>query len=258
MNFPYLRLRISLLTIFFCSNFFPPFPVPRPLCAVRMMLPFTVNCNKCGDWIYKGKKFNSRMEEVPEDKYLSIRVWRFYYKCTNCSAECAFKTDPKNSDYIAEFGASRNNEPWRDNAAKEVCLRARPNETAVFALVPPCVSHPVTKPCFHSMFVSVQAEFNRKKEEEERDVMRKLENRTADSKRELEIMDCIEEIREINAKRANCAYHHHSLDRSLLWCPSSVRFSPNPWFLLWCFLFFRPFPYSLSSATNHRQSIRTR
>jgi hypothetical protein len=106
-------------------SIFSPSPVLRPPPAVRMMLPFTVNCNKCGDWIYKGKKFNSRMEEVPEDKYLSIRVWRFYYKCTNCSAECAFKTDPKNSDYIAEFGASRNNEPWRDNAAKEVCVLSK-------------------------------------------------------------------------------------------------------------------------------------
>jgi hypothetical protein len=133
--------------------------------VVRMMLPFTVNCNRCGEWINKGKKFNSRMEEVPEDKYLSIRVWRFYYKCTNCSAECSFKTDPKNSDYIAEYGASRLNEPWREAKAAE-------------------------------------AEYDRKKAEEERDVMLKLENRTEDSRRELEIMDAIEEIKEMNARRA--------------------------------------------------------
>jgi hypothetical protein len=132
-----------------------------------MMLPFTVQCNKCGEFIYKGKKFNSRMEEVPEDKYLSIRVWRFYFKCTNCSAECSFKTDPKNSDYIAEYGASRNHEPWREKKEVEEANK-------------------------------------REKDEEEKDVMRKMENRTEASKRELDIMDAIEEIREENAKRAHC------------------------------------------------------
>ena len=37
---------------------------------------------------------------------------------TLCSAEITFKTDPKNTDYAAEHGASRNFEPWREE--KEV------------------------------------------------------------------------------------------------------------------------------------------
>ena len=40
-------------------------------------------------------------------------------RSTLCSAEITFKTDPKNTDYAAEHGASRNFEPWRDEKAVE-------------------------------------------------------------------------------------------------------------------------------------------
>ena len=38
---------------------------------------------------------------------------------TLCSAEITFKTDPKNTDYAVEHGASRNFEPWREEKAVE-------------------------------------------------------------------------------------------------------------------------------------------
>lgn len=50
---------------------------------------------------------------VGED-YLGIRIFRFYFHCKNCGAEISMKTDPKNSDYAMEQGATRNYEPWRE------------------------------------------------------------------------------------------------------------------------------------------------
>jgi len=72
---------------------------------------------------------------VPEDTYLGIRVFRFYFKCTRCSAELAMKTDPKNSDYVMEAGASRNFEPWRDKSQQVPPSLLRP---------PPCAAHVLT------------------------------------------------------------------------------------------------------------------
>ncbi|TXG74096.1 hypothetical protein EZV62_002675 [Acer yangbiense] len=45
-------------------------------------------------------------------------IFKFYFKCNSCSSELVIKTDPQNSDYVVESGATRNFEPWR--AAAEV------------------------------------------------------------------------------------------------------------------------------------------
>lgn len=83
---------------------------------------------------------------------------------TLCSAEITFKTDPKNTDYAAEHGASRNFEPWRDEKAVEEEDRLA------------------------------------KLEEEENNPMKALENRTTDSKREMDILDALQDIRARNAR----------------------------------------------------------
>ena len=81
-----------------------------------------------------------------------------------CSAEITFKTDPKNTDYSAEHGASRNFEPWREEKAVEEEDRLA------------------------------------KLEEEENNPMKALENRTVDSKREMDILDALHDIRARNAR----------------------------------------------------------
>ncbi|CAD6231081.1 unnamed protein product [Miscanthus lutarioriparius] len=92
---------------------FDPSKVPRrrrpknDQTKVRTMLPMTVLCGACGEYLGRGTKFNARMEDVPGERYLgAIRVFRFYIKCSRCSAEIAFKTGPRNSGYALESGAS--------------------------------------------------------------------------------------------------------------------------------------------------------
>ncbi|KAF8491929.1 CWC16 protein [Gautieria morchelliformis] len=131
--------------------------------VVRLMAPFSMRCNTCGDYIYKGKKFNARKETVDGEDYYGIKIFRFYIKCTLCSSEITFKTDPKNTDYVAEHGAQRNFEPWRDEKAEE--------EDRLLKL-----------------------------EEEENNPMKALENRTVDSKREMDILDALQDIRARNAR----------------------------------------------------------
>ncbi|KAF8590023.1 DUF572-domain-containing protein, partial [Ramaria rubella] len=131
--------------------------------VVRLMAPFSMRCNTCGDYIYKGKKFNARKETVDGEDYYGIKIFRFYIKCTLCSSEITFKTDPKNTDYVAEHGAQRNFEPWRDEKAEEEDRLA-------------------------------------KLEEEENNPMKALENRTVDSKREMDILDALQDIRARNAR----------------------------------------------------------
>ena len=89
---------------------------------------------------------------------------RFYIRCTRCSAELTFKTDPKNSDYICEGGAQRNFEPWREER-----------------------------------IISDELAAERAKEEEY-NPMKALENRTVDSKREMDILDALDEIQTRNAR----------------------------------------------------------
>lgn len=131
---------------------------------VRMMLPMSVRCNTCGNFMYKGTKFNTRMEDVKGEAYLGIKIFRFYYRCTNCSAEFCMKTDPKTADYIVEGGASRNYEPWRDK-----------EQSAADAVA-------------------------QKEEEEKGNAMKALENRTLDSKREMDILTALDEMRSLKAR----------------------------------------------------------
>lgn len=48
-------------------------------------------CKTCGEYIYKGKKFNARKETVQNEAYLGLPIFRFYIKCTRCLAEITFK-----------------------------------------------------------------------------------------------------------------------------------------------------------------------
>ena len=137
---------------------------------VRMMLPMSLRCSTCGNYLYIGTKFNMRKETCLDEDYLGIRIYRFYLKCTQCYAEVTFKTDPKNSDYIVEHGGVRNYEPWRDVQAAEEALKEL------------------------------------KENEEEGNAMKFLENKTYDSKREMDILYALDEIKHLNQKKAQVGH----------------------------------------------------
>lgn len=82
---------------------------------VRIMLPFSIKCDNCGEYMFAGTKANARKELCYTEFYLGeINVYRIYMHCKSCYAEITIKTDPKNADYIVEKGAKRFFEPWRD------------------------------------------------------------------------------------------------------------------------------------------------
>jgi len=134
--------------------------------TVRLMAPFSMRCTSCGEFIYKGRKFNAR-KETAEEKYLNIPIYRFYIRCTRCSGEIVFVTDPRNMDYACERGAKRNFEPWRE---------ARTEETDMERLD------------------------RLENEELEKDAMKELEAKTHDAKTEMNIADALDEIRSRNAR----------------------------------------------------------
>ena len=88
---------------------FDPAKLPRskkPKNPLRNMIPFTIYCCTCNNYMYRGTKFNMRKELVQGEAYLGeIQVYRFYFKCSRCSAEIIMKTDPKNHSYVMENGA---------------------------------------------------------------------------------------------------------------------------------------------------------
>lgn len=151
-------------------------PTGPKIITVRLMAPFSMKCTACGEYIYKGRKFNAR-KETTDEKYLKIQIFRFYIRCTRCSAEITFKTDPKNMDYTCERGAKRNTEPWRDTAKMEEV-----NETDEERL---------------DRLEREEAEEN---ELQERNAMEELEQRMMDSKREVQVADALDEIRVRNAR----------------------------------------------------------
>ena len=115
-------------------------------------------------WVHVyGQKFNAKKELVA-GTYMGVKIYRFYIRCTTCSTSITFKTDPKNSNYVCEFGATRNIEGYqndKDEAEKE--------------------------------------RYEKLKEEED-DAMKKLENKTLSNQAEMDAMDALEEIQTINRR----------------------------------------------------------
>ncbi|KAM3552128.1 hypothetical protein ARSEF4850_007533 [Beauveria asiatica] len=144
--------------------------------VVRLMAPFSMKCLTCGEFIYRGRKFNSRKVTDQAQRYLNIQIYQFHIKCTRCSAEITFRTDPKNNDYAMVSGAMRNMEPWRDRGAADESLEDRLDRLE-------------------------REEAEAAGEEAEgRSAMEELEAKNADARREMAAADALDEIRQRNAR----------------------------------------------------------
>ena len=138
----------------------------RRLLAVRMMLPMSVRCQSCGEYMYKGKKFNSQKETVEGEDYCGVEVYRLYFKCVRCKSVFTIKTDPRNADYVCEMNVTRNVDPRRDEGRELAAAREA------------------------------------RRREEADDVMKRLENQSRDAQRELSVLQTIEDLKSIEGVHA--------------------------------------------------------
>lgn len=130
----------------------------------RIMLPITVHCNKCSEYIYAGKKFNARKETCAE-KYLTLSIYRFIFKCPVCLNEIVLRTDPQHNNYLIECGATK--------------------------------SHDTT----HDKLNQQQAEYDARIESEKNDVLLSLENKQAAQLRYNEQLNELQDIVDSNTQR---------------------------------------------------------
>ncbi|KAK3359853.1 CWC16 protein [Lasiosphaeria hispida] len=169
--------------------------------TVRLMAPFSLRCTACGEYMYRGRKFNARKETPVDERYLSVQIYRFYIRCTRCSAEIVFRTDPRNQNYIVEKGAKRNTEPWRrglegeleesdearlDRIEREMAANADDGSNKGYGMLGLGSNSGSGGAGGGSV--------------EERNAMAELEAKTADAKREMAVADALDEIRSRNAR----------------------------------------------------------
>ncbi|PHH62185.1 hypothetical protein CDD81_7379 [Ophiocordyceps australis] len=142
--------------------------------TVRLGAPFSMRCMTCGEYIGRGRRFNARKETDIENKYLNIQIFIFHIKCTRCSAEIIFQTDPKNNDYAMVKGALRNMQPWRNKEAENETIEERLDR--------------------------LEREEAEAAGEEEKNAMADLEAKNADARRDMAAADALDSIQRRNAR----------------------------------------------------------
>ncbi|KAF4452658.1 hypothetical protein F53441_4526 [Fusarium austroafricanum] len=136
---------------------------PR-LTKVRIMTPFSLRCNKCSEFIYKGRKHNAQKELPLDEKYLGIQI----------ISPIILRTDPKNNDYAMVSGGVRLNEPWRNRETENESVEQRLDR--------------------------LEKEEAEAAGEEEKNAMEELEAKNLDAQREMAAADALDEIRHRNAR----------------------------------------------------------
>lgn len=133
------------------------------------------------------------------------QIFRFYIKCTLCSTEITFRTDPKNADYLAEHGASRNFEVRSLSLRlfyEQLGFRQLDSSLTASSSLAPFVAEQswrddaaaqAEKGYMPDAGDDDEEEMEKKREAE--DAMQIVENAQEESKREMDIMDALQDIR---------------------------------------------------------------
>ncbi|KMZ77417.1 hypothetical protein PVIIG_01387 [Plasmodium vivax India VII] len=79
---------------------------------IKFEIPYTIICNKCKAYVYKGERFNSERRQV--GFYLSSPFYSFSFTCKKCPNEIAFETNPKDCSYDVIRGARKKNEHFEN------------------------------------------------------------------------------------------------------------------------------------------------
>lgn len=156
------------------AKYYPPDFDPSKLPRIKrpkdgqisshFMLPMSIRCLTCGEFMGAGLKFNAKKSTAAET-YLGTKIFRFSMRCKACPAAFIIRTDPQNSDYACESGAKRNFAAWRAEKADK--------------------------------------EAEEKEEEDAKgDVMKELEEKTLDARKEMEDLDRLDELRVVKARNA--------------------------------------------------------
>jgi hypothetical protein len=220
---------------------FDPAKVPRGKrpadgqIKVRMMLPMSICCQTCGNFISKGTKFNSRKEDAKGETYLGLRIFRFYFRCPRCSGEIAMKTDPERSDYIGtsdEFEFECLNGFSLESALAIAKGRngfsGFSRTSFVFSRALSSLSLSLCCPVLLTVIIIIittitttvesgasrnyepwkgektanELKERERREAEEGDEMKKLENKTKASKREMDLNAALDEMKSLSARHA--------------------------------------------------------
>jgi len=139
--------------------------------TVRVMLPFNVQCEKCGAYMHRGRKFNARKEDNVDAAYMATKVVRFTFKCERCSSAIVFRTNPRTAGFDVVSGA-------RENAA--------------------------TRGAFNALD-GVPREDPQEGDGAPKDAMAALEARAVESKREMAVLDELDREFQLREARARVA-----------------------------------------------------
>lgn len=154
--------------------------------SVRNMVPFTLTCEKCGQIIGRGTKFNmhgktmSKAEYGEIAEYLGQRNWAFSFRCPGCKIALTFRTDYAKSYYTPLKNCTLGKELWWTQ-----CMEVKREEDMAA----------------DEKKQEIEMR-DAKKPQWQMDAMDRLEHAQAKEERSLDLADSVAELTDINKRQA--------------------------------------------------------